>query len=199
MVEIDQRAIDEAAHEGESMRTRDLVDIVERYHDDRPGVSRETLEAYARELDSRGDFDLDVETFLEVVDERLTDADSWAGDEVFYDIGDDRLSQYPLSWHEALNGTTDPVEYLRFFREHGAAFLDDHRGSKPGVQKDTLLRIVRVVGGTDKQTAASELEAAREEGLVEESADQHPQTGVFLAEDAGRDVGTGEDDPDRIR
>lgn len=169
------------------MRTRDLVDIVERYHDDRPGVSFEALEAYARELDAQRDVAHDVETFLERVEERLTDADSWAG-EVFYELGDDRLSQYPASWHEALGGSTDPVEYLEYFREDAEAFLDDHRGSKPGVQKDTLLRIMRVIGETDMQTAASELEAARDEGRIEESADQHPQTGVFLADDADDNV-----------
>jgi hypothetical protein len=183
MVEIDQRAIDEAAREGESMRTRDLFDIVERYHDDKPGVPRDTLEAYARELNSKRDFGLDVETFLGLVDERRTDSDTWAGNDVFYGLDGDRLSQYPASWHEALHGSTDPVEYLRFFRDEAPAFLDDHRGSKPGVQKDTLVRIMRVVGGTDQQTAVGELEAARDDGFVEESADQHPQTGVFLADD----------------
>jgi hypothetical protein len=183
MVELDQRALDEAAHEGESMRPRELFDILERYHDDRPGISEAALEAYTEALMEREDISLDGETFLDIVDDRRTPSDSWvADDERLYELDDGRLSQYPATWHDRLGGERDPAEYIRFFGEEAPRFLTVASGDHHGIKEDRLLDVISVVGGMSHESAKAAVESGRDDGRLVEDADQHPKAGVYLAE-----------------
>lgn len=185
--ELNDHVIERAVHDGESMDFGDLFDYVERYHDDgRPGVTREALAAYAERLDGRSDYRLDVDGFLDLVDGRATDSETWAGPDHFYRLDDGRLSKFPARWHEALGGSTDVAAYLRFVRDEAPEFVDDTKKSGPGsgIPEDTLMHLVQVVGRVDRETARDALAAARDEDVVVEDLDQHPQTDVYLAEEA---------------
>jgi hypothetical protein len=182
MVEIDQRAVDEIVHEGTALHIGELFDILERYHDDRPGIPTAAVAEYARELATRDDFEFDAELFGERLDERRTDATSWVDDERLYELDGDRLSRYPKSWHDRLGGETDPVEFLRFLFETDPPFVRDGRDGRQYVQEDELVDVMRVVGQVDQPTAKRLIEDAREKGTIVEDADQHPRAGVYLAE-----------------
>lgn len=185
MVDIDEAVIEDAVHEGEAMGLRDLFGLIERYHDERPGVPREAVAAYARELASQRDYSFDAEGFLETVDERRTDAESWQGSDRFYALADDRLSQYPARWHDELGGSTDAAEYVRFVREEDPDYVEDlaRGGAGAGIPRDTLSDVIQVVGRVDRETAAAAIEDARDRDAVVVDADQHPQAGVYLPED----------------
>lgn len=182
MVEMDQRALDEAAHEGESMRTRELVDIIERYHDDRPGVPDDALRAYAEELSARAESGLDVDAFFGTVADRRTDSVAWIDDDRFYDLGDGRISKYPSAWHDRLGGERDPAAYIRFISENAPEFMTETRRGRHGITEDRLVDAISVVGQTDPKSARGAIEAARRDGVLVEDADQHPRAGVYLAE-----------------
>lgn len=181
---LDDEVIERAVHDGTAMDFGDFFGYVERFHDDgRPGVDRDVLAAYAERLDDRRDYRFDVDAFLETVDERTTDAEAWVGPDRFYALGDDRVSKYPARWHEALGGSTDVAEYLRFFRDEAPEFVrdTDKQGAGSGVPEDELTYAVEVLGRVDGETAREALAEAREAGVVVEDVDQHPQTGVYLA------------------
>jgi len=180
MVDTDQQAVDEIVHEGDALGTRELLDILERYHDDRPGVPRDAIDAYARELNEREDSSFDTEAFESTVADRLTDSDSWVDDgDPLYELDGDRISQYPATWHDRLGGERDPAAYLRFFEEMAPSVRSRHGG----VDEDQLIDIMAVVGGLGRDTAKAAIESAREEDRIVEDADQHPKAGVYLAED----------------
>jgi len=183
MVDIDRRAIEIIADEGESRSTQDRVAVLERYHGDRPGVPERAVAAYARELAAQSDVAFDADTCLDAVADRATDAASWQGRERFYELDGERRSRYPAPWHDRLAGESDPAAYLRFFRSTAEAFLDDQHGSKPGVTEDTLIEVLVLVGRLDRESAVSAIEAARDEGTIVEDADQHPRAGVYLADE----------------
>lgn len=67
MAEPSQAVVDEAVDEGETMSVRDLVERIERYHDG-PGVDRDAVAAYARELESRRDYAFDAGAFLDDIE-----------------------------------------------------------------------------------------------------------------------------------
>lgn len=185
MDDFDDEVFERAVHRGESMDYGDFFDFVERFHDDgRPGVSRDALAAYAEELTSRRDFSFDAGGFLDAVDERATDAETWAGPDRFYLLEDDRLSKFPARWHDRLGGSTDVAEYLRFVQDETEGFLEDlaKTGAGAGVPEDTLLHMIEVLGRVDHEGATEALSRARHEGEVVEELDQHPQTDVYLAD-----------------
>jgi len=188
MVDLNERVIEEAVHEGESMLLRELFDLVERGHDGRAGVSHEALSAYARRLADRDDFDLDADGLLDEIDDRTTASETWAGYDRFYELGDGRLSQYPTLWHDHLGGSDDVAAYLRFVRDEQPAFVDDldHGGAGDGVPEDTLVHVLMVVGRLDQGAATRVIEDARDRDVVAEDLDQHPQANVALT-DRGRD------------
>lgn len=182
---LDDEVIERAAHEGRSMDFGDFFGYVERFHDDgRPGVDRDVLAAYAERLDDRRDYRFDVDAFLERVDEQTVASETWVGPDHFYALSDDRVSKYPARWHGALGGSTDVTEYLRFFRDEAPEFVADtnKQGAGSGVPEDELTYVVEVLGRVDGETAREALAEARDEGVVVEDNDQHPQTDVYLAE-----------------
>ncbi|WP_324665226.1 hypothetical protein [Haloarcula sediminis] len=183
MVDTDQRAVDEIVHEGESLSTRELIDVLERHHDDEPGVPEAAIDAYTRELQEREDSSFDEAAFREVVADRRTGAESWVDDDRLYELGDGRISQYPAAWHDRLHGERDPAAYLRCFEETAPSVLGNAPGSRPHANEDQLIDVMAVVGGLDRDAAKAEIEAARDDDRVVEDADQHPKAGVYLAKD----------------
>jgi len=183
MVDTDQQAVDEIVHEGDALGTRELLDILERYHDDRPGVPRDAIDAYARELNEREDSSFDTEAFESTVADRLTDSDSWVGDsERLYELDSGRISQYPATWHDRLGGERDPAAYLRFFEAEVPSVLSNAPGGRQRANEDQLIDVMAVVGEMSRQSAKAAIESARDEDRLTEDADQHPKAGVYLAE-----------------
>ena len=83
LVEISEQALAEATDRGRNLLTTELVTLIERYHPhDQPGVSQETLEAYATVLADESDYRFDVENFLDAIDEHLVDVETWADNDV---------------------------------------------------------------------------------------------------------------------
>ena len=176
MVDLNDRIIRAAADQGNTLLVDDLVRLVEQYHDhDGSGVSRETLDAYARRLgDERDDFEADG--FLGAVDDRLTDGGYTT--DAFYRVGDDRISAYPAQWHDDLGGETDLKEYVRYLSDRDPESGAELGGAGRGVPEHELLDIVGVLGGTDPDAAKAQLESLRDDGELVEDADQHPNARV---------------------
>lgn len=184
MVEINDEAIGEAVHEGDTMLLGDLVDIIERYHDDDPGAPWEAVKAYARELASRRDYQFDAEGFLDEVRDRLTDDESWVDHDRLYQLDGDRISQFPARWHAELGGSTDAAEYVRFVQTEAPEFVEQlGRGATgSGIPEDTLISVIQVVGRVDREEAAGAIQRALDDGALDEGADQNPQADVYLTE-----------------
>ena len=183
MVDTNQQAVDEIVHEGDALGTRELLDILERYHDDRPGVPREATDAYAAELNERENSSFDTEAFESAVADRLTDSDSWVDDsDRLYELDGDRISQYPATWHDRLAGERDPAAYLRFFEAEAPSVLGNAPGGRQRADEDQLIDVMSVVGQMSRESAKATIESARDEDRIMEDADQHPKAGVYLAE-----------------
>lgn len=189
MSELRERVIEEA-EQRRTLRTDDLVTLVERHHGDgSPGVDPDLLRAYAEEIGSRGgEFGREN---AEVELESVSESETWTNDDRLYRVGDGRVSAYPRSWYDELGGETDLERYLEFI----LADVDDSRaafqsgGQGEGVPQGTLLNVATVLGGMDWKEAKRELERLRDEGVVAEDADQHPNARVTFAERAERQDG----------
>jgi hypothetical protein len=192
MVEPNGAVVDEIIRAGESMGSRDIVERIERHHDG-PGVDRETIDAYAAELEARDDYAFDAAEFLAHVDENTTGADWWAGG-VFYDIAegeDTRISLFPAAWHERLGGSTDVAEYVAFIRDEDPDYLDDLDlgGPGEGVPEAAVVEVLGLVGGLNRPDATTAVHEARDRGDIVEDADQSPEADIYLAERAPDDLG----------
>ncbi|MWG35606.1 hypothetical protein [Halomarina oriensis] len=184
MTDLRRAVLDEAGSRSKYLTATEFLALVERGHPtDRPGVARETYDAYVTQL-SEETPTVDAEGLRTNLDDATTDGDEWAGDETVYPVDDDRISLYPASWHDRLGGESDPRTYLRLFSETNAF--------EQGVPESTLLDAMVTVGGTDRETAKGNLEALREDGEVVEDADQHPDANVYLAEER-EDLAEGKD------
>lgn len=178
MVELANTALDELQNRSETMTVHDLVRIVETYHPtDRPGVASETLVAYLDALK------YDSEEVGAEIDARLTDASGWQPNDAIYDLGEDRISVFPPAWHEQLGDTTDLTEYVKVIRSD----VDETQGpmeeavTEAGVPEQFLFRVMRAIGGVEREQAREQLTTLRKEGVIEESTDQHPSGTVRLA------------------
>jgi hypothetical protein len=185
MEAIDESVIDEAIHQGSTMSRRDLFGLIERSQNQQAGVDREVVVAYARELESKEEYAFDADRFLDVVDEKRTAETEWARIDHYYELPGDRLSQYPARWHDELGGSTDATAYVRFITEEVPTFVEElgRGGVGAGIPEDTLIKILATIGKVDRTTAQAAIENARETGDLTEDADQHPQAGVYLADE----------------
>lgn len=168
--------VDEIVHRGPTT-TQQTVALLERGHRHERGIERSTLDDYAEALDERADFEFDPEGFYTDLEDALVDDGAWVSEDALYRVGDDRISRYPERWHDELGGSDDVAAFVSLLNdspsvEHG------------GVNEEALLDVVAAVGRVRKDDAKAELEHLREEGVVVEDADQHPDAGVYLAEDA---------------
>lgn len=185
MTDLNDRVFEEAAAERRTLLPEELVELIERHHaHEQPGVAWEVLSDYAAALDDELGGQFDADSFLDGLEEQVTEAGTWQGPNTLYVLDDDRVSRYPARWHEALEGETDIREYVRFLVEEAEDFEGaiDSGGAGPGVPENDLLRVVAVVGRTDRETAKERLEECRNAGELTEDADQHPDARVRLAE-----------------
>ncbi|QLG64158.1 hypothetical protein [Halorarum salinum] len=188
MVELDANVLEEIRHGGRTMLIEDVVSLVERSHDDdRPGVPRGTVEAYAEALETDPEASVDLDTFLEELDDSLTDSETWAGDGHLYRLEDDRISLFPAEWHERFGGSTDVQEYVEFLQGDADGAVDDvaRGGAGPGVPEQLLVDVVAVVGRISREEARARLQDLRKSGELVEDADQHPNAGVMLRDEDG--------------
>lgn len=185
MVEPDQTVIDEAVHAGESMGTRDLFDLIERTREG-PGVERQIVAAHAEGLADRRDYAFDAEGYMAEIDEKTTDAEWWEGPDRYYDLGESRLSQFPAGWHEELGDSTDAAEYVEFLLHEQPEFVEDldAGAAGDGVPEETVVDVMTVVAGVDRETALTAIHQARDRGEIVEDADQSPDATVYPTEDA---------------
>lgn len=185
MIEINEDVIEEAEQRSGNLFAEELVELIERHHPHaKPGIERETVASYAAALADGAAEDFERGTFDDAVEARLTDAETWQGEDVLYVLDGGRVSAFPARWHEALSGSTAIREYVRFLRED-TAYLDFESGaSGSGIPESILLDIVAVVGQTDRKAVKARVEDLRESGEIVEDADQHPDARVRLAEHA---------------
>jgi hypothetical protein len=178
MVDLDDTVLEQARSRSETLTLDDLVRFAETYHpDDRPGISRDVFDVYRQALG------YDSEEVTAELDERRTDTREWVGNDVIYDLGDDRISTFPLAWHEKLGDTTDLTEYVEVIQTD----VEENRGQteervgEAGVSEQLLFEVMAAIGGVEREEAREQLAALRREGVVEESTDQHPAGTVRLS------------------
>lgn len=182
MVELQQSVLTEMDQRGRSMVVDELLALVERYHpSDGPGVPLDVVESYLAEMESRGF--ADASGLDDILQDRLTDADGWSGRRAIYDLGDGRVSSMPPEWHEKLDGVDDLRTYVEVMNEDLAE--GDGSGGRgaagTGVSKQLLVTAATILGDYDRAGVRQELESLRDDDILVEDADQHPQARIYLA------------------
>ncbi|WP_435335409.1 hypothetical protein [Haloarchaeobius sp. TZWWS8] len=189
MSQVQAVAVRKAAHRGRSLLARELLLLVERHHHaDGPGVTRETLRAYAAavrdEMAGGDDVPFAPDEFMELIEERLTTDDDWTGDD-FYRVGDGRVSVFPASWHDRLAGERDVRTYVEVLTSAGGsdATRPSMGGTGEGVPRNLLVDAMSVLGGVEPSATTDRIEELREEGVLAEHADQHHNPHVRLVDE----------------
>jgi len=181
MTDVRDAVIEEVTHRSRNLLPTELVALIERHHHgDSPGIERETLTTYARALADEPNFAVDPEGIDQVVEDRLVDTETWAGDDALYVLGDDRISAYPRAWHDRLGGETDVREYVTYLESDASGFADSDPYDGSGIPESTLLDVVPVVGRTDRDAVKAQIEDRRAAGEISQGADQHPDARVNL-------------------
>lgn len=190
---LSEQVLEAIGSKRRTLLPREIVELVERYHPhDQPGIAWSVFEAYVTRLaDVLGD-QFDPEEFLETIEARTVDTETWENDGALYKLDTARVSLFPPRWHDHLGGSADLTAYVRFLTDEAPAFSDEQTaigGAGEGVPEQFLLNTVNLVGRIDYATAKSRLEDRRDRGDLVEDADQHPSARVQLAEeaDAGQD------------
>ncbi|WP_336002199.1 hypothetical protein [Halorientalis halophila] len=184
MTDLSDAVLAEIKQEGETMTTIDLLALVERHESESQGLEWDRLEAYAHRLTEERDYAFDADAFLEDVESALTGASDWAGSGSVYRLGDDRISVYPPSWHDALGGSTDAEAYVECIQREADGFPRASADTDLGVPLRELESAISVVGRVSRDEAQTVVERQREDGRLVEDADQHRNAGVYRAEDA---------------
>lgn len=178
MPELREEVLDEAFHEGETLIVNDLVGLIERHHDDgHYGASVDLIEAYLERL-AEEDSRYDPESVREAVDEQLVDGETWVDADSLYDVGDGRVSKFPLEWHEALEGEDDVYEYVTFIVDalpEGGRESFATGGAGPGVPRQRLIDAGEIIGNLSQGEVKRQLEQLGERGRIDVSDEQHPQ------------------------
>jgi hypothetical protein len=185
MAEVNDAVVEEALQHSQNLLLREVVTLIERGHPDAgttPGITRETLTAYAQEFGEETAFPVGPEEFRSAINDRLTDSETWVNDEALYEVSDTRVSVYPRHWHDALGGEVDIPSFLEFLQDEVSGVEGDFTsgGAGDGVPEDSLVDIVSVVGRTDPGSVKTRIETLRDEGVLAEDADQHPSARVQL-------------------
>jgi hypothetical protein len=179
-MELDQAALEKAEERGKYLLAKELLTFVEEYDDEvERGVSLERAQAYAEALADRGVPGFDADEVDVLIESERTDAGTWVDADAIYEV-DDGFSAFPARWHDALQGEDDVLAYVDvIYDDLVGGEKDTATGSTgEGVPQDLLLDAVSALGPYSRDGARSEVERLREEGLVEEPADQHPQARV---------------------
>lgn len=192
MSEFNEHVLEEAGSRGEKLVIDDLVLLIERYDgDDGPGVTIDRVEAYAERLAAQ-DAPVNPDKVRPAIEERLTDAENWSteaaasgtwfGSGTLYEVGDDRVSTLPARWHDELAGSTDLTRYLEVILTDADGGDFDSGGNDSGVPETVLVNAATVLGGLSPGQAREQLADLHAEGVVTESADQHPNARIHLAD-----------------
>jgi hypothetical protein len=186
--DLSESVLEAAFDRGETLLVDDLIALAERADenaDGAPGVTSDRLVAYVEELSRRG-LAVDPDGVRTAVEERAVESETWVDADALYHVGDGRVSIYPRRWYDELAGETDLTRYV-------AVVLDDvgdsesafaQGGAGPGVPERVLLSVAGVAGGLTRDEAKAELERLRDEGVVVEDADQHPNARVRLVDES---------------
>ena len=180
-MELDSEALDTAEERGQYLLAKELLTFIEEYDDqvDR-GVHIDRLEAYADALDERGVQSVGAEQMDALVEADRTDLATWVDADAIYDVGDG-FSAFPARWHDELRGEEDVLRYVDVIDDDlsGGEKETATGATGDGVPQDLLLDAVSALGPFSRDGAKSEIERLREEGYVEELADQHPQARII--------------------
>ena len=178
MTELRDDVIDQAFHEGETLIVNDLVGLIEKHHDDEHyGAPTDLVEAYVERL-AEEDARYKPEGVSQALDEQVVEDEAWVDADVLYDVGEGRVSTFPLAWHEALSGEDDVYEYVRFIVD---ALPEDGReafqtgGAGPGIPRQQLIAAGEILGGLSEGEVKRQLEQLGERGEIAVSDEQHPQ------------------------
>jgi hypothetical protein len=186
MAEVNDAIVEEILQDSQNLLLREVVTLIEREHPDAattPGITREALTAYAQEFGEDTAFRAGPEEFRASINDRLTDSETWVDNDVLYELNDDRVSVYPSRWHDAFDSDADIPSFLEFLQDEANIDDDFNRGGAgDGMPEGKLIEIVSVVGRTDPETVKTRIEALRDEGVLVEDADQHPNARVQLQE-----------------
>ncbi|MFC7080070.1 hypothetical protein [Halorussus caseinilyticus] len=116
-------------------------------------------------------FDVD----LDAVDERLTDSDEWEAGGRFYDLGD-RISAYPLDWHETVSDTHDIRDVIEVIQAEVTEPEGDRQEAvteERGVPQPKVIRVAETVAGIEKSDTEKRIKELRKNGEIEAFATQH--------------------------
>jgi hypothetical protein len=179
--ELKDAVMDEATDRGQKLLADEFVELLERHHEtDDSGVRREVVEAYFDALeDERA---VDVDGLRSAFEDEFTDADTYAGRNAVYEVGDGHVSTYPSEWHDRLTEGDSLATFVDVMTES----MEDppHSAASSGVAEDDLVDAAVTLGDRGRRSAREEIDELRADGVLVEDADQHPRAGVVLAEDA---------------
>lgn len=181
MVELDRDAVAEIDRRRDSLATREFVSLVERHHPhDRPGISRDVLDAYIEEL-AGASGTISAPQITRWIDERLTDQSTWV-DSALYEVHPDRISVFPASWHDRLDGEDDLREYVQFVLGDDSGFREATSQHHPGagVPRPLLVEAAVVLGGVHRADVLDQLSTRRQAGELDVYPFQNPEAEVRL-------------------
>lgn len=185
MPELRDDVIDQAFHEGDTLIVNDLVGLIEKHHDDdQYGAPVDLVRAYVERL-AEEDSRFEPEGVDRALDEQTVDDESWVDDDSLYDVGEGRVSKFPLAWHEALSGEKDVYEYLTFVVD---TLPDQGResfgtgGQGPGIPRQRLIDACEVIGGLSEDDVKRQLQRLGDEGEIVAEAEQHPHQRIYPAD-----------------
>ncbi|WP_224269963.1 hypothetical protein [Haloprofundus salinisoli] len=184
MPELNEHVLEEAGDRGRTLLVSDLVGLIERYErSDRPGVAPDRVVTYAEGLAADG-AQIDPDSVPSAVEERRTESSSWDDNDALYTVDDGRVSTYPERWHESLRGESDVRRYLEVILDDVGDSADafDVGGAGRGVPRSLLLSATAVLGELNPTEAKAQIQALRDEGVLAEDADQHPNARVAFAD-----------------
>ncbi|WP_435320823.1 hypothetical protein [Haloarchaeobius sp. TZWSO28] len=184
MVALDTHALDELFQRGRWLTFPDFVRLVEQDHPhNEPGVSREVLDAYAKaiENDLGGAAPFTVEEMEQRLERHLSDSGGWSKRAV-YEVGADRISFYPKSWHDRLRGETDPRKYVAVMQSDSDPSTSQYPRGMHGarVPKQQLLNAMQILGRMNIHAATQAVDDGRKRGELLVYPFQNPEADVLL-------------------
>ncbi|MUV57442.1 hypothetical protein [Halogeometricum sp. CBA1124] len=185
-IDLIDDVVDAAADRGDNLVTTELTALVERHdpvaiESNAFGVSVDRLVAYADAL-PEGGHEVTPDDVRAAAAEAV-ESESWVGGGRLYATGDGHVSVYPREWHEALAGEDDVRRFVEtIIAEVGdsEAAFGEGGGRGPGVPENVLLNAVTVLGTPTWEEAKAQLESLRDDDVVAERLDQHPDARVEL-------------------